>query len=232
MRKIAILLLATLWLSGTAWAQENVAKLGLTPFLFGNTNLNYERAIGERFSINAKLGFGIPSNNVPLTGSSGGQISDGRYRAFEATPELRIYSKKKGALRGFYWGPWLRYRQWSISGTDDFTTYQTSVDASLSTFNGGILLGAQWLINDVISIDWSFFGLGLGVYNLRGELISDDPSVDWEQVRRDVEAEIGESLDNIPGLDFDASNEGGRVAVSLPFPSVAFRSSLAVGIAF
>ena len=119
-----------------------------------------------------------------------------------------------------------------MSGDQTFSNYQTDFTAGLRTFNGGLQLGAQWLISDVISIDWSFLGVGLGYYNLSGTFTSDDPAVDWEQVQRDIEAEIGESLDNVPGIDFLSDNTGASIDLSLPFFLPVFRSSISVGVAF
>lgn len=233
MKKHLILFLGVILLGGAAFAQQNVVKVGLTPLAFGNVNLNYERALSERMSLNAKVGFSFPGRAIPFTDATGtGDISDGSYGAFEITPELRFYGKEKGALRGFYWGPWLRYRQWGIGGTDVVSTYTTTVDFGLSTFNGGVQLGAQWLIGDVFSIDWSFLGVGVGYYNLAFNVTSDDPNVDWNQVRQDIETSYGANINDIPGLDFNVTDETGEIGFDLPFILPVFRSSLAIGYAF
>ena len=231
MKKLSMLVAGLFLLIGGLHAQQNVVKVGLTPLAFGNVNLNYERVLTDRMSLNTTVGFGIPRNSVPFAANSGLE-GNASYGAFEVTPELRFYGKDNGAPRGFYFGPWLRYRQWTISGDETFSGYSTNYEAGLRTFNGGIQLGAQWLIGDVFSIDWSFLGVGIGYYNLSGKFTSDDPSVDWDQVKADIETELGQSVDNVPGLDFAADNLGGEIGVKLPFFLPVFRSSIAIGFAF
>jgi hypothetical protein len=116
----------------TSQAQEggggpkNAIKLNPLSLVFATGNIAYERAIGERTSI--QLG--------GYYGSFG--LSDIKYTGFGITPEMRFYfAGAKQALNGVYVGPFARYQSFSLKDktTDD--------KASFTSIGGGAIIGWQ-----------------------------------------------------------------------------------------
>ena len=229
-------------------AQKNVVKLNLPSLAFRNIYMSYERVLTENKSVNIGLAF-MPSRSFftgriadDVRADNDNKIKYGNIRmsGFSVTPEFRFYtSSSKEAPRGFYLAPYLRYQNLTFKG--EYTKSYTSNDYPLEAkhtghFNGkgnysvmaaGCQLGVQWLIADRFSIDWSFFGIGLGSYKLEFTESSDD---------------AGKTYYNVGGLgDFDLdwmpfnpkysrtqNSRTGSMSTLLPH----FRSGLSIGFAF
>ncbi len=233
MKKLIVISSLLIGMFSAAFAQQNVVKVGLTPLIFRNANVTYERMLTDGISINATVGLVIPSNGVP-GGSAAGlsdSISDLSFGGFQVTPEVRFYTKKNGTPQGFYLAPFLRFRQWNTSSEQTYATYETTLSGGLTAFGGGLQLGAQWIIKDVFVIDWYFLGVGLNYYNLQGTLSSTDPSINWDEVQQEFEMEYG-SIDDLPGIDFNSDNSGAEVTVGVPFVLPTFRTGISLGFAF
>ena len=126
MRKIS-LVLAFVAATIAVNAQEgkmNAIKLNPLSLAVLTGNVSYERAIGEKTS-------------VQLGGFySGFTLSGLKYSGWGVTPEFRYYITGE-ALNGFYAAPFGRYQSYSL------TDKETSDKTSFTTIGGGAILGFQ-----------------------------------------------------------------------------------------
>jgi hypothetical protein len=123
-----------------AFAQNNVVKVNvLSPFALTGSFF-YERVLQEQMS--AQLG-------AFFTGYS---FFGTRFGGVGLTPEFRYYFAGN-APRGAYLAPYYRFQRFSarIRGIADLARYSQN--------GGGVILGNQWLIVDLISLD-AFIGGG------------------------------------------------------------------------
>ena len=229
-------------------AQDNVVKLGLPGFAFGQANVYYERMLTPRMSVNVQLGYSwgadissqvktqsdnrgaSTSNNPSSINLTTGKFDGG----FQIAPELRFYTGDKEGPRGFYIGPRLNYSSFTatLKGTHTYgSPAKTSDDKVVLNYNNiglGVQMGYQWLINDQISIDWGFLGAGAGLGTITGTGTTDDTAelTRWTADANDFAASNA-------ALKFLGVNKDGNsltVKGSNVFPT--FRSSLTIGYAF
>lgn len=111
----------------------------LSPFALTGSFF-YERVLQERIS--AQLGFFFTGFRLPAT----------RFGGFGITPEFRYYLVGD-APRGTYLAPYYRYQRFNarIRRLGELAQYSQN--------GGGLILGRQWIIVDLISLD-AFLGAG------------------------------------------------------------------------
>lgn len=187
MKKLCLLLtlvMALLFVN----AQDNVVKLGLDGLANGKINLEYERVIMEHQSANIRASIYIPrSYPYGLESNLGYAIVDDRITGFAINPEYRFYGKKHDAPEGFYTGVGFNYGQYSLNGDYMHNGALTENKVKLSFLGAGIQFGYQWVFNDMITVDWAFFGTRLNRITLSGESSTDTPgSIDYIGVRDDI----------------------------------------------
>jgi hypothetical protein len=152
--------------------KKNVVKINLPALAFKNISLEYERAIGKRTSLAANVHF-IPFGKLPFqnTFKDLGNNSDVQYDQFKLgsfgiVPQLRYYVGKKGALHGFYIGPFFSYNNYKmnlpIKYTSGTTTKTGIFDGKLNTITGGLQIGAQFSLGKNVVLDWWIFGPNYG----------------------------------------------------------------------
>ncbi|MCF8380331.1 MAG: DUF3575 domain-containing protein [Bacteroidales bacterium] len=160
MKKILFSLLAGLLLtSGLLNAQKtNVVKTSLTSIFLKTYVLDYEKAFNEDMS--GQLGF-------YYTGYS---FLDVKFSGFAITPEFRYYlSDEKTAPNGAFIAPYFRYQNFTL---EDASTSET---ATFTGIGGGILIGAQRVFKDVITL--SAF---IGPSYISPSVTYDNPNTTWE----------------------------------------------------
>lgn len=118
----------------------------------------YEQTISDNMSL--QLGFYY----------TGFGVDEVKYRGYAITPEFRFYPSDE-AIDGFFIAPFFRYRNLSISAdytyVDEYGDLQSDKGkAVLNTFGGGILVGNQWIFNDLISFEL-FIGPQMSVGNAK-----------------------------------------------------------------
>ncbi|MEM7039459.1 MAG: DUF3575 domain-containing protein, partial [Bacteroidota bacterium] len=109
-KKSRLSLIILLLLAGAVHAQPlNVVKMNPLSLFAGTLNVQYERAMGEKWSLQAGTfvgRVGLQDNDETL---------DGRidYRMLGLTAEARYHATydKRANPRGAYFAPYLRYRQ-------------------------------------------------------------------------------------------------------------------------
>ncbi len=204
---------------------------------------------------------GLIYNTSVLEAEYGGDISlENRFSGFTLGAQFRFYTKAE-AQEGFYLAPYLKYHKYSISTSalfsDNITeaqyqdlneaekehaTFQSTnnylykntgiLEGSLSRFGGGLALGYQWILNDVVSIDWTFFGLGIEQLNASMEVSanSENYSPDYQEWADEIDAEAQEFFFIGEKLDIDVQED--RIKVSYPFIFPLPYASLTIGYCF
>jgi hypothetical protein len=130
---IAVALLVSLVASAQDGQKKNLVKVNMLSPIVRTGSFFYERKISSNSSL--QLG-------VFYTGS---KMDDLKLRGFGITPEFRYYASEKGAMEGFYLGPFLRYQSYELSELNN--------KGKLNTFGGGLLIGKQWIFTKGISVD-------------------------------------------------------------------------------
>ena len=241
--KKALLLIWGLFSAGFVFSQGpiaspiiggNVIKINLSSSILTEHYLiQYERALNLNRSIG--IGIGISSGvDLPFKSNLLDQFGDNldARRAIETTkfdkltitPEYRFYLNKKGAPIGFYLATFVRYTKFSFTGDYVFTPsnkllHTAKVKGDLNGVGGGAMLGVQWALGKVITLDWWIVGPFIGVQN--GEFngtsdMSDMSAADKTKLESDIEA-----ID-IPLWKIDAtvSNDAVNAKISGPFVGV------------
>lgn len=167
MKNFFLLLLSTGFVI-QSFAQQNAFKLNLAGFVVKNISVQYERQIGEKTSV--ALGFrDIPYGKVPfpnkiadLVGNPFVDYNKINVGSFAVTPEFRYYLGKNGAMRGFYIGPFVSY---SSNKSDLPIAYagKTGIfNGKITTFTGGVQIGAQFKLSNSFFLDWWIVGPNYG----------------------------------------------------------------------
>ena len=240
---LSILLIGGLLFGNSAKAQnmaggenpKNVVKLNLFALAFTNFSLQYERVFNEKTS--GALGFSVmPSRNLPSSLSSDPILAKTTLSDWSITPEFRWYpGTKKGAPHGFYLAPYLRYSSTSILMPFDFTetsgaitTYK--IDANYSGFGGGVMLGAQWLINEKFSIDWWILGGHYGSGSASVAMKADFSALSATD-RAKLETDLNGIAIPVGTIKSTISNSEAKIDIS-SLPYFGVRSGLTIGWAF
>ena len=152
--KSLIFVIAALFITISAGAQDvkqNVIKVNLMSPLVRTGSFFYERALNEDMSL--QMGFFY----------SGASVGDTKFRGFGITPEFRYYlSESKVAPAGIYIAPYLRYQSFDLSSEGEVGT------ATYSATGGGLLLGVQRLLKNVVTIE-AFAGPSYSKGNIKLE---------------------------------------------------------------
>lgn len=251
MKKISIfsfLLCLFLCWSDSAKAQKNVVKLDLFSLTSKNICLNYERVIKPKQSLvlrgNYQLNRSLPSFVTGIAEVEGEEvgisISDSEISGFGIGLEYRFYTgKEREAPNAFYLAPIFDYKKSTLSLTGQYDNSDTGVIGADATIEGnwrranfGLQLGRQWIINERLSIDWSFLGFGMQANSLGLSFKSSDANENYEEWKSDIE----EALEEYPivkdAFTLAANNIDNLVTADAKFPFVFARTSLTIGIAF
>jgi hypothetical protein len=90
-----------------------------------------------------------------------------KFRGFGITPEFRYYLSESSAPKRIFMAPYIRYQSLNLS------VEEKSAEGKLSIFGGGLLVGAQTLLKDVITIE-AFIGPAYGFCNMDVESGSEE----------------------------------------------------------
>ncbi|MET4076618.1 DUF3575 domain-containing protein [Hymenobacter sp. UYCo722] len=145
--KNILLAIALMLAAGKASAQDNVVKVNIFSPIYKTGSFFFEHKLDASKSV--QLGASFTSASVD---------DDVTLSGFAITPEYRFYlSDSKEAPRGFYVGPYLRYRNLKLKYADNSGGGSQAAEATLNTFGGGILIGHQWIFKQRFSLD-TFLG--------------------------------------------------------------------------
>lgn len=235
--KLAVLFFGIFAISGLkAQEKPNLIKLNLLPLAVGNVAIEYERPIQERISLNGTLSW-WPTSGLPLKSLWDSAIEDeynilgnARLGAFSLAPEVRFYLGRKGAPRGFYLAPFLKYSNYRLSTTItvDQPEYQRSVTLSgaLNAFTVGAAIGSQWRLSEAIYLDWRIIGPNYGFNN--GQFDGKTPLNANEQ--KEIQKQLDDFDIEVLKLKKEVNADGVSIRTTGPFGG--FRTALSVGYRF
>lgn len=155
--------------------KKNVIKINLPALAFKNISVEYERAVGRKTSVSVNV-HTIPFGQLPfqstfksLTDNSDVKYDQFKLGSFGVVPEFRFYLGKKGALHGFYIGPFVSISSYKmnlpINYTSGTTTKTGIFDGKLSAVTGGLQFGTQFNLGKSVVLDWWIFGPNYGSAN-------------------------------------------------------------------
>jgi hypothetical protein len=158
--------------------KNNIVKINLSALVLKNISVQYERKVGKRVSIAANVHY-RPFGQLPFLSSIEKAIDDPsvpvdklKWGGLGVTPEVRFYVGKNGALRGFYFAPFVNISNYKADLPIDYsdgTTDRTGIfNGNISTVTGGLLLGAQWKLGKSVYLDWWIIGPNYG--SAKGDL--------------------------------------------------------------
>jgi hypothetical protein len=209
--------------------------------------VSQEFKLTERLSVQTMIKF-MPATGVSSK-YSGGSYNGTNYNPFTSAKlsaignvtELRIYSKNKGAFRGFYWGPYLSFNAFKFQTNTfrgnfhDNNNVPYSADVSqymkLSTIGGGLQIGVQGVIKNLVVIDWTILGIGFGSAKLSGGITATNPSTgfDFRNYTDDINnATLG--LNSLPGFNVQKTVDPQKVDLTLKTLTPMLRTTIAIGI--
>ncbi|MDB5198978.1 MAG: hypothetical protein JWO92_941 [Chitinophagaceae bacterium] len=152
----------------TVTEKKNIVKINLPALVFKNISLQYERKVGKRTSVAAGVRF-IPLGKLPFqnTFKDLGNNSDVQYDQFKLgsfgiVPEFRYYVGKKGALHGFYIGPFFSYTNYKMNLPIKYNTKTGIFNGELKAITGGLQFGAQFSLGKNVVLDWWILGPNYG----------------------------------------------------------------------
>lgn len=156
MKKLIVTTVFMLAASGL-FAQRNITKAG---FYLGNTGLQYERALGESFSVLGQIGF----SSIPTRVNSNDSKSNGIGYYVEA----RYYiTQKNGLMNGFHIGPYYTYLN-----VDDKDNGNLKTDVS----SLGLVGGYQYIFKNGIALGANF---GMGTLSIDSDVKLDVGGIDF-----------------------------------------------------
>ena len=228
----------------SAVAGKNIIKINLPSVALKNYSMQYERVINNRQSIG--LGFAVsPNTGLPfkstLLEQFGGNddarkaIETTTFSKFTITPEYRFYVGKKGAPAGFYLAPFARYTSMSFDQDYTFTPgsgklHTAHLTGKFSGVGGGLMIGAQWLLGEHVTLDWWILGPFVG--SMKADFHGKDDMSDMTaQDKAELEGDI-ESVD-IPLWKIDATVGNNEIKAKLDGPFYGARAfGLSLGFRF
>lgn len=243
------LLFAIVLVSGVAKAQKNTTKVGSSlGFLSLMYGVEQERAITDRMTVQTQLRF-KPKQELPVNEYLGAEYEGNEYNpwlnpvfsGWSNITELRIYGKNKGALNGFYWGPYLNYTNHKVVSDEiyaeftdnDGTTYFGDVQQTLRLVNigGGLSIGTQKVWDSGLTLNWTILGIGVNGYTLSSEIVARNTSgnFDFRDYREEVE-EAYLTLEEVAPVEIELEKERAKISASMP--SLHFRMGLSIGFGY
>ncbi|MBI3510863.1 MAG: hypothetical protein HY064_09365 [Bacteroidetes bacterium] len=197
--KHKFLFLLLFMMSGVSlFSQRNISKVNVLfgPF-FKMYHVSQEMKLGDRISVETTVkarpphsfhsgGLGvINTDSVPYD-----PFSSMRMFALGNVTEFRIYGKDKGALHGFYFGPYFSYTYFKLKSDPvpgkfhDSNGVEYDADVTQTVSIGitgvGLEIGVQGFIKNKVAFDWTILGVGLGVFKLKTNIDATNTSNNFD----------------------------------------------------
>jgi len=219
--------------------QKNILKLNVPALFISNFSLQYEHALSNKNSLALGIRY-MPKSGLPLKPMFKALIDNAdtwknaqniRSSNFSITPEYRFYLGKS-VFQGFYLAPFVKYTHYNAELPFQFdvklpeggeTIHETiPLQGSANTYTAGLLLGAQWQLSKLISLDWWIAGPNYGAS--KGQVTGSRTLNEYEQqYLRDKLERLKVPLtkkkysvdENGTRIDFDGGWAGVRAGLSL-----------------
>lgn len=198
---------------------RHVIKLNVPQLFLVNISMQYELAFHKKMSVALGGHYVVPRKVSTIINSFSKEDTQGKDIGFvdpvisgwAITPEFRFYpfaDEDKRAPAGFYIAAYYRQSQYSmVSIYNEFydgVTYNLNFTSKYSMMQGGVMIGAQWLLGKSkrVSIDWWIVGLGGGLIAPRMEASSSNINLNTDE-QADMKAGVQEYLVGFPLLPFN-----------------------------
>lgn len=146
------------------YSQSNTIKLNLPSLGYGVVGLTYEKALGDKTSVELGIQVGAISASVDAESVS--------LSAIGGMVMYKFYLSQKESPRGVYVGPKVNYL--SVSGKNTADEKGTA-----NVFTAGVLFGSQWIFGKSDSGFVLDVGIGFSYFNLSlSENLSSDFTFD------------------------------------------------------
>jgi hypothetical protein len=218
--------------------KKNLAKINVTSLFLKTFSFQYERAISKKTA----LALGIrtmPKSGLPLKSQFISLIDDPETKKqvdnfqtgnFAITPEIRFYLGKKAAFSGFYFAPFVRFTTFTADLPYDFTVNGVKetipLSGNLKTVTPGFLLGAQWKLGKVLSLDWWILGPQYGSSNGKIEGKKTLSTQEQQSLRSDLQDF------EIPFATTTTTVDANGAKVEFKGPWAGLRAGLSLGVRF
>jgi hypothetical protein len=147
---------------------SNVIKINLSALLMRNISVQYERKISPKMALALDIHL-LPFGKLPyqsvvsdIVDVSNIDFTRANIGAFGIIPELRFYPGKKGALRGFYFGPFVSYSRYKTDLPINYSSKTGIFNGDISTITGGLQIGIQSKLSKKIYLDIWIIGPNYG----------------------------------------------------------------------
>ncbi len=168
--------------------KKNIVKINLPALAFKNISVEYERQVGKKSSVSINV-HTIPFGQLPfqsafknIFNNSNVQYDKFKLGSFGVVPEFRYYVGRKGALHGFYIGPFVSISNYKMNLPINYNnnTKPGIFDGKLNAITGGLQLGKQFRLGNSLTLDWWIlgpnYGSANGTLNFTGALTTSDQS--------------------------------------------------------
>jgi hypothetical protein len=169
----------------------------------------------------------IPFGKLPLESTFKSSVDNSdvefnkfKFGSFGVVPEFRYYLSRKGALHGFYIGPFFSYTNYKmelpISYTSGATNKTGIFTGKLNAATGGLQFGAQFSLGKNVVLDWWIlgpnYGSATGTLNFVGTLTNAE--------RDDLQTELNDLKNDAPLNTIKsavATNNGATIVAKGPW---------------
>ena len=221
----------------------NIVKVNLMALALKNYSFQYERVLTKKISVAVGVRT-MPTGSLPFQDAFADQlaeddpdlannIKDLKVGNFAITPEVRFYLNKKGYGRGFYIAPYYRYAKFTsselpITFEGDGGDKTIKLKGDIATHSGGLMIGAQWHLGKVVTLDWWILGAHYGTSNgtLNGVPSSSLSANEQTELKNTIE-----SLD-LPLTKITAEVNANNIKAIIDGPWGGVRAGLTLGIRF
>lgn len=227
--------------------KKNLIKVDPGKLLLGGINLSYERVLTPKTSINFRAKFhplGFVERSIDGFSISGAdytfKLTDKPlFQHIGFDTEYRFYINNRNNASGFYVAPYLHYLGYSGRFRSNYTSkigdmpvdIVGNLKTTMDIWGVGAQIGVQWRINDRISIDWGFAGLGVDRYVFGVDVMSENIANVVNEYSDDLQDVLGGASGFLSRkLSFYILDN--ELSSSVPFWMVGWKSFLTVGIAF
>jgi hypothetical protein len=225
---------------------KNLVKINLLSLPLKNFHVQYERAVAKKISVGLGLRL-MPKGSLPFSNAISKAIDDEDLSKqienfstsnFAITPEVRFYLGKE-ALKGFYLAPFARYSRYTAAvpynfeveftdGTNTLTREENiPLSGSVNTFTAGLMIGSQFKLSKLISLDWWILGPQYG--GAKGSIAGQKTlSPDEQDALRDQL----QDLEDLPLVKTTYTVDGNGAKVDFKGPWAGVRAGLCLGVRF
>lgn len=227
---------------------KTMIKYNIPAAFFKNHVFQLERVVSRKTSLAVTVGIAnnasLPfKDNILDQFGDDQQVQDAvestKFDRFNVSAEYRFYLGRKGAPRGFYLAPFVRYS--SMNAVNKYTfndsdgaSHTVDFDGKLTGFGGGLMMGTQWALGRNVVLDWWIFGPFYG--SQKGDFHGEDavPIKDPQGIQDDINnTDLGPwTLTAVVGNQNIGGSQKGVVDAKLSGPFIGIRSGLSLGIRF